>query len=103
MGSDAYRHAGALLESIRLGHCINTGGWKSPPPMLTPVQHSADVAVPTQIKQAHIAVQEWGRSEATAFGSGGGKGGNLKGVQRQWDHPQYSCVFQIPGESNICC
>ena len=103
MGSDADGQVGALLASIRLGHRGDTGGGKSPPPMLTPVQHSADVAVPTQIKQAHIAVQEWGRSEATAFGSGGGKGGNLKGVQRLWEHPQDSCIFQIPGESNICC
>ena len=45
-------------------------------------------------------MQEGVGSETTLFGGGGGKGGNLKVVQRLWLHPQYGPVLQIPGESN---
>ena len=35
------------------------------------------------------------------FGSGGGKGGNIKGIQNLWVHPQYGLIFQVPWESII--
>ena len=65
------------------------------------MQHDGAMAVPKRIAQSHSSVQEGGRAEATAFGDGGGKGGNLKGVQHLQAHPQDGPVFQIPGESII--
>ena len=102
MGGDADVHAGVLLALARLGHCGNNEEGKSPAPMVPPVQHTSDVTVPSQITQAHSAVKEAGRAEATAFGSRGGKVGNLKGVQRLWAHTQDTCIFKISREINIC-
>ena len=80
MGGNTYGHVGALLASARLGNRGNNGGEKPPPPTVPSVRHSGAVAVPKRIAQSHSAVQEGGRAEAKAFGGGGGKGGNLKGV-----------------------
>ena len=77
-------HVCALLALAHLGHRGNTGGGQSPAPMVLPIQNYSDVAVQTQIIQAHSTVKEGGRVEATEFGTGGGKGGNLKGIQRLW-------------------
>ena len=65
------------------------------------VQHAGAMAVPKQIGQVHSVVQEGGGSEATAFGSGGGKGGDHKGVQRLWAHPRDGPTLQVSGESDI--
>ena len=51
-----------------------------PIPTVPPLKHTGAVAVLKRITQAHIAVQEEGGVEATTFDSGGGKGGNLKGI-----------------------
>ena len=45
----------------------------------------------------HSAVQGRGGAESTVFGDRGGKGVNLKGIQRLWAHPQYGPVLQVPG------
>ena len=92
---------GALLESARPGHCGNTGIGKPPPTTVPSVRHSGAVAFPKRIAQAHSAVQERGGSEETAFGGRGGKGGNLKGVQQLWAHPQYGPILQVTEESDI--
>ena len=55
--------------------------------MVPPLQHDGDVAVPKRIAQVHITVQEGGGAEAMEFGSGGGKGGDLKGVYCLRAHP----------------
>ena len=62
------------------------------------MQHSGAMAVPEWATPAHIVAQEGGGAEATAFG--GGKGGNLKGVQRLWAPPWDGDFLQIPRESD---
>ena len=89
------------MASARLGNHGNIGGWKPLPPTVTSVQHYGDVEVPKRITQALITVKEGGGSEVMAFGGRGGKGGNLKGVQRLWAHPNDVPVLQVPGESVI--
>ena len=96
-----YGHVGALLVSARPVHRGNSGGGRPPPPTVTYLQHSGAVEVPKRIAQAHIAVQEGGGAEATVFGGGGGKGGDLKGVQCLWEHPQDGPVLKVPRESVI--
>ena len=46
----------ALLESERLGHYGNTGGYQPPPSMVSPVQNSGAVAVLERIAQERSAV-----------------------------------------------
>ena len=71
------------------------------PPTVPYVQHTGAVVLPKRTAQAHITVQEGGRAEEMAFVDGGGKGGNLKGVQRLWAHPQDGPIIQLLGESVI--
>ena len=69
------------------GHHGNTVGGQPPPPMVRSVKYSGAVAVTERTAPAHSAVQEGVGTEATEFGGVGGKGGNLKGVQRLWVTP----------------
>ena len=69
--------------------------------MVPPVRHAGDVVVPKWISQDHSTVQEGGGAETTAFGGRGGKGVNIKGVQRLWAHPWYGSAFQVLGGSII--
>ena len=85
---------GALLASERPEHCSNTGGGQTPPPKVPPVRHAGAVAVLKWIAQEHSAVQEGGRAETAAFGSGGGKGINPKGVQHLLSQPQDVPILQ---------
>ena len=89
------------MESKRPVHRGNTGGGRPPPPTVPPVQHYGAVAFLERTTQDHREVQEGGRAKTMAFGGGGSKGGDLKGLQHiqapPWDGP----VLQIPGESNI--
>ena len=68
---------------------------------MQPVRHAGDMEVHKRITKAHGTVQEGIGAEVTAFGRGGGKGGDLKGVQRLWEHSLDGTVFQIPWESTI--
>ena len=77
----------AILEHACMIHHGNTGGCQPPVPTVPCVQHASAVKVPELAAPAHSAVQQVGRSEVMAFGSGGGKGGNLKGVQHLWAPP----------------
>ena len=65
------------------------------------MQHDGALVVLKNISQDHIAVQEGEIAETTSFGGVEGKGGDLKGVQRLWAHPQDGPVLQVPGESFI--
>ena len=94
-------HAGALLASARPGHSVNTGGGQPPLPTVPYVHHYGAVVVPKRIAQVHSAVQEGGGAEATAFGDGGGKGGDLKGIWCLWAHPRDGPILQVPRESDI--
>ena len=77
----------ALLAPACLGHRGNTGRGKPPPPTVSSVQYACSVAVLEWAAPAHSAAQEGGGVEATVFGGGGGKVGNLKGVQGLWGPP----------------
>ena len=96
-GRYAYGHAGALLASAHLVHYGATGGGQPPPPTLPSVQHAGAVVVPKLIAQSHRAVQEGRGVEVKAFGGKGGKGIDLKVVQRLWANPQYDPVLQVSG------
>ena len=50
--------------------------------MVPPIRHDAALVVLERIAQEHIAVQEGGGAEMTAFGGRGGKGSDLNAVQR---------------------
>ena len=63
------------------------------------VQHAGAMVVPNRIKQEQSTVQEGGRAEAAVLGGRIGKGGDLKGAQRLWDHPWDVPILQVPGES----
>ena len=75
------------MVSSRQGNLGDTGGGQTIPPTVPPVRNTGAVAVLDQIAQYHSRVQEGGGAEMTEFGGGGGKGGDLKGVQRLHVHP----------------
>ena len=80
-------HMDAFLELARPGHRGNSGGGKPPPPMVPSMLHVDAVAIPEKVVPAHAILQEGGGAEAMSVVSGGGKGGNLNGVQRLWAPP----------------
>ena len=73
-------HAGEILASAYPLHCGNTGVGQPTLTTMTSVLHDISVVVPKRIAQVHSTVQDRGGAEATAFGSGGVKGRDLKGV-----------------------
>ena len=81
MVGDADRHSDALLSPAHLVHRSDTGVGKPPPPTVPSMQNSGSVEFPERAASTYGAVQEGGGAEATALGSGGGKGSHLKGVQ----------------------
>ena len=56
--------------------------------MVPPVQHASAVEVLESITKKNSAVKEGRREEATAFGGGGGKDGDLKVIQCLQAHPR---------------
>ena len=100
-GGNADFHEGAILASACPGYHGNTGGEKYHPHTVPPVQHAGVVAVLEWIAQEYSILQEGGRAETMAFGDGGGKVSDLKGVQLLWAPHQDGAVLQIPGESTI--
>ena len=75
-------HTYEILALARPGHRGNNGGRQPLPPKVTSVQHSGAVAFLERVAPVHSAVKEGGGAEAMAFSTRGGKGANLKGVQR---------------------
>ena len=75
------------MALARPGHRVNTVRGKYPSLMAPYVQHAGAMVVPNRIKQEQSTVQEGGRAEAAVLGGRIGKGGDLKGAQRLWDHP----------------
>ena len=94
-------HEDAFLVLERLGHHGNTGGGQPPPPTVTHVQHSGAIAVLERISKYESAVKEGGGAEMTAFGGGGVKGGDIKGVQKLRAPPQDGLILQISVNSAI--
>ena len=72
-----------------------------PPNTVPPVQYSGAMMVLEWIPQDNSAVQERVREKTMAIGGGGGKGGDLNGVQRLQDLPQDGPVLQITGQIGI--
>ena len=89
------------MTPARPGHHVNTGGGQPTPPTVPSMRHACDVEVPKRIAQAHSAVQDGVREEATVLVGRGGKGDDLKVVQHLWEHPHNGKVLQLPGESDI--
>ena len=86
-GANTDVNVDTFMALERLGNHGNTGGGKSPPPTVPSVKHAGDVAVREWAAPAHGALKEGGREETMAAGDGGGKCGNLTGVQRVWVPP----------------
>ena len=96
LGGNADFREVSIMASACTGQCGITVGGQPPPHTVTPVRHAGDMEFLERIVQEHSALQDGGEAEMTAFGGGGGKVSDLKGVQRLQALPRDGPVLQIP-------
>ena len=84
---------GTLPEQEYLGHRDYTGGGKSPPPMVPPVQHVGSMEVPERAARHYCPVYQGGGAEETSVGGRDYEGERGKRLSGLWEAYLYGNIL----------